>query len=65
MHPRSWSHTIDGIEQAGGLVEHDPNSDLLTVNSEFTASSVVVRCLPHPWIAPLDEYVSIPGYGRT
>jgi hypothetical protein len=36
--------TIAGIERAGGRVNQDPNTDLLTINGEFTASLVVVRC---------------------
>jgi hypothetical protein len=35
---------IAGIEAAGGLVRQDPQSDLLTINGEFTASLVIVRC---------------------
>ena len=34
-----------GIEQAGGVVEPGSATDLLTINGEFTASIVVVRCL--------------------
>ena len=48
LHPQIVSQTIDGIRQAGGAVELNPNTDLLTVNSEFTASVVVVRCLTTP-----------------
>ncbi|MDI3469914.1 MAG: Recombinase [Pseudolabrys sp.] len=45
MHPQIVTDTVTGIRQAGGLVEQDPESDLLTINREFTASVVVVRCL--------------------
>ena len=44
MHPHIVADVIAGIEQAGGWVEQDPTTDLLTVNGEFTASIVVVRC---------------------
>ena len=35
---------ISGLEQAGGQVELDSATDLLTINGEFTASIIVVRC---------------------
>jgi DNA invertase Pin-like site-specific DNA recombinase len=44
MHPQIVTGTIVGIEKAGGWVEQDPSTDLLTINGEFTASIVVVRC---------------------
>lgn len=44
LHPTIVSQTIAGIEETGGKVEHDPRSDLLTINREFTASLVIVRC---------------------
>ena len=44
MHPNIVADVIAGIEQAGGSVKQDPATDLLTVNGEFTASIVVVRC---------------------
>jgi DNA invertase Pin-like site-specific DNA recombinase len=48
MHPQIVADTVSGIGRAGGLVEQDPNSDLLTINREFTASIVVVRCFTTP-----------------
>jgi hypothetical protein len=36
--------TIDGIKNAGGLVEQDSVTDLLPINGEFCASIVIVRC---------------------
>jgi DNA invertase Pin-like site-specific DNA recombinase len=48
MHPKIVADVIAGIEQAGGLVRQDPATDLLTVNGEFTASIVVVRCRTTP-----------------
>ena len=44
MHPQIVRDTIAGIENAGGFVVQDPATDLLTINDEFTASIVVVRC---------------------
>jgi hypothetical protein len=44
MHPNVVANVVAGIEHAGGSVKQDPASDLLTVNDEFTASIVVVRC---------------------
>ncbi|MBX9845200.1 MAG: recombinase family protein [Xanthobacteraceae bacterium] len=48
MHPQIVADTVAGIGRAGGLVEQDPEGDLLTINREFTASVVVVRCLTTP-----------------
>lgn len=44
MHPQIVTDVIAGIEDAGGSVVQDPATDLLTINDEFTASIVVVRC---------------------
>jgi DNA invertase Pin-like site-specific DNA recombinase len=44
LHPQIVTDTIVGIENAGGSVVQDPATDLLTINDEFTASIVVVRC---------------------
>ncbi|WP_448131174.1 recombinase family protein [Sinorhizobium prairiense] len=44
LHPDIVAETIDGIERAGGKVEKDPLTEILTINSEFTASLAVVRC---------------------
>ena len=44
LHPDIVAHAISGIEDAGGDVERNPNTDLLTINKEFTASLVIVRC---------------------
>ena len=48
MHPQVVADTIAGIERAGGAVVQDPATDLLTVNGEFTASVVIVRCRQTP-----------------
>lgn len=44
MHPGIVQSVVEGVEQAGGSVSRDPATDLLTVNHEFTASLVIVRC---------------------
>ncbi|MEP6017249.1 MAG: recombinase family protein [Paracoccaceae bacterium] len=36
---------VSGIKAAGGLVDHDPQRGNLTINSEFTVSVVVARCV--------------------
>jgi hypothetical protein len=48
MHPQIVTSTIAGIEEVGGWVEQNPAIDLLTINGEFTASIVVVRCRTTP-----------------
>ena len=48
MHPQIVTDVIAGIEQSGGSVKQDPTTDLLTINGEFTASIVVVRCQSRP-----------------
>ena len=45
LHPVIVADTIMALRNAGGLVGRDPETDLLTVNGEFTASLVVVRCV--------------------
>jgi DNA invertase Pin-like site-specific DNA recombinase len=42
--PQSVTEAIAAIEKEGGLVARDQATDLLTINGEFTASIVVVRC---------------------
>ncbi len=48
LHPQIVTDAIKGIESAGGSVVQDPATDLLTINDEFTASIVVVRCRMTP-----------------
>jgi DNA invertase Pin-like site-specific DNA recombinase len=48
MHPQIVTSTIAGIEKVGGRVAQDSATDLLTINGEFTASLVVVRCQMTP-----------------
>lgn len=45
LHPGIVADTIAAIEAEGGAVARDPATDLLTINGEFTASLVIVRCL--------------------
>jgi hypothetical protein len=44
LHPDIVAETIAGIEALGGSVERHLKTDLLTINGEFTASLVIVRC---------------------
>lgn len=44
LHPTVAADVIQGICGAGGEVQRDPETDLLLVNGEFTASLVIVRC---------------------
>lgn len=43
MYPDLIASTVRGIEEIGGSVEQDDETDLLTVNDEFTASLCLVR----------------------
>ncbi|MGN7804907.1 recombinase family protein [Ensifer adhaerens] len=45
MYPKLLEEIIQGLQAAGGTVLQNPETDLLTINEEFTASLVVVRCL--------------------
>ena len=45
LHPTVIAQAIEGIEAAGGNVVQDATTELLTINGEFTASILVVRCL--------------------
>ena len=44
VHPKVVAETIATIEDLGGAVRRDPSTDLLTVNTEFSASIVIARC---------------------
>ncbi|MGE3476417.1 MAG: recombinase family protein [Rhodospirillaceae bacterium] len=44
LHPDVVTTVIAAIEQIGGTVARDSETDLLTVNGEFTVSIVVARC---------------------
>ncbi|NKL94176.1 recombinase family protein [Rhizobium leguminosarum] len=45
MHPDLLGTVIRGLQSSGGAVSQDVGTDLLTINQEFTASVVIVRCL--------------------
>ncbi|MBX4954737.1 recombinase family protein [Rhizobium lentis] len=45
LHPKLLARVIEGLQSSGGTVVQDPATDLLTINEEFTASVVIVRCL--------------------
>ncbi|MBB4406403.1 DNA invertase Pin-like site-specific DNA recombinase [Agrobacterium tumefaciens] len=45
MHPLVLQEVIDGICLAGGIVQQAAETDLLTINQEFSASIVIVRCI--------------------
>lgn len=44
MYPAIIQSIPDGIGQIGGTAARDATTDLLTINREFTASIVIVRC---------------------
>lgn len=44
LHPTVVGDVLAGVRLAGGLVIQHPFTDLLTINDEFTASIVIVRC---------------------
>ncbi|CUW37167.1 Site-specific recombinase [Magnetospirillum sp. XM-1] len=48
MHPNILAEITSEIERLSGSVICDPATDLLTVNGEFTASIVIVRCMTLP-----------------
>jgi hypothetical protein len=60
MHPTIVAETIASIEALGGTVVRDPETDLVTINGEFTASLVLSRCVRtesggYQWTVRLDE----------
>lgn len=48
MFPDVLEKAMAGIRDAGGTVEFDELTDILTINGEFTASIVIARCLHTP-----------------
>ncbi|TAY77338.1 recombinase family protein [Rhizobium ruizarguesonis] len=48
MYPDLLAGVIQGLQSSGGAVSQDLETDLLTINREFTASVVIVRCLQTP-----------------
>lgn len=58
-HPELIQEMADKIAGAGGRTKHDPMTDLLTINGEFTASLVIARCKTtstdhYRWLVRLD-----------
>lgn len=47
-HPELIDEMSVGIEQAGGWAVRNAETDLLTINGEFTTSLVIARCKPTP-----------------
>lgn len=45
MHSDIIRDTVSGVEAVGGQVNCDPQSGILTINEEFTASIVIARCM--------------------
>ena len=48
LHGEVLTDTIASIEELGGAIFRNPDTDLLTVNGEFTASIVIARCQQTP-----------------
>ena len=48
LHPGVVAEAIAQIEKVGGHVDRDLDTDLLTINREFTMSIVIARCLELP-----------------
>ncbi|MCL4552290.1 MAG: recombinase family protein [Candidatus Marsarchaeota archaeon] len=63
LHPRIVERIVAGMYATGAAVSHDIETDLLTVNQEFTVSVVIARCIQRPggayrWIIRLDTGLS-------
>lgn len=48
LHPNIVNEVLTGARAAGGTILQNPMTDILSINGEFTASVVVVRCLRTP-----------------
>jgi len=48
LYPQVTANVVLELQRAGGTVRQDPDTDLLTVNDEFTASLIIVRCIHTP-----------------
>ncbi len=48
MYPEITASILAGIKHIGGSVAQDAMTDLLTINREFTASLIIVRCFQTP-----------------
>ncbi|MDQ2877953.1 MAG: recombinase family protein [Pseudomonadota bacterium] len=44
LYPTLLQSLLAEIDKAGGNAAQDPSTDLLTINGEFTASIVIIRC---------------------
>ncbi|MEJ5899755.1 recombinase family protein [Ochrobactrum teleogrylli] len=56
------SQLVQGLQITGGTVNQDPETDLLTINGEFTVSLIIARCLTTPnghlrWKVRLDTEI--------
>ena len=59
MHPEMVADVIANIERLGGVVDRERETDLLTINGEFSASLVLARCRNteaghHRWLIRFD-----------
>ena len=43
-HPGILAQILDGVAERGGQAAQDPDTDLIRINGEFTASVVLARC---------------------
>lgn len=60
MHPGVVDQVIADVQAAGGTVVRDAETDLLSINDEFSAALVIVRCQEtgaggHRWKIRLDQ----------
>jgi DNA invertase Pin-like site-specific DNA recombinase len=44
MHPELIARVVEALRRSGSTVEQNPETDLIAVNGEFTASIVISRC---------------------
>ena len=44
IHDAVVEDVVERISELGGIISHDPSTDLLTVNDEFTVSLFIARC---------------------
>ncbi|MDP1826603.1 MAG: recombinase family protein [Archangium sp.] len=60
LHPEIVAQVVTALEEQGGAVERDPETDLLTVNGMLVISVVIARCQTTPadamrWTVRLEE----------
>ena len=63
MHPEFVDETVKKLEEMGGTVERDPQTDLLLINDEYTTSVVLSRCRQTTagtlnWLVRLDQHLA-------